>query len=228
VPDCNVTLLKKDGRTILFDAGAGGNFMPTAGKLVESLGVAGTEPASVTDVVFTHGHPDHLWGVLDDFNELIFPNASYHMGELVHTYWSNPDTVNSMPEERQSFAAGAATRLSALDGRVNLFKSGTEVLPGEEAMDTSGHTPGHMSFMLHGSTGKCCVTGDAISHAVLSFQRPDWPSGSDQDAAKGIDTRKQLLARLASENSLIVGYHLPNTGFGHVQKDGSAYRFVQV
>ena len=41
-PDCNVTLLRSGDRTILFDAGAGQEFMPTAGKLI----VRGCNPKS--------------------------------------------------------------------------------------------------------------------------------------------------------------------------------------
>ncbi|NBT31458.1 MAG: twin-arginine translocation signal domain-containing protein [Rhodobacteraceae bacterium] len=36
-PDCNVTLLRDGTNTVLFDVGAGPNFMPTAGKLLEAL-----------------------------------------------------------------------------------------------------------------------------------------------------------------------------------------------
>lgn len=225
-PPCNLTLLRKADWLAIFDAGAGANFMPTAGKLMESLAAANVDPAAVTDVVFTHAHPDHLWGILDDLDEVVFPNASFHIGASEWNYWRDPATVDKMPDERKSFAVGAQTRLAAIADKIKQFNAGDEVLPGVEAVDTAGHTPGHMSFMIHGSTDKLFVTGDAISHAVISMQRPDWPSGSDQDPAMGIATRKKLLDRLASETPRIVGFHLPAPGIGRVERKDAAYRFV--
>jgi glyoxylase-like metal-dependent hydrolase (beta-lactamase superfamily II) len=109
----------------------------------------------VTDVIFTHGHPDHLWGLIDDFDEIVFPNASFHMGRAEWDFWRDPGTVDAMPEERKTFAVGAQNRLAVLADMINLFEPGAEVVPGVEAVDTSGHTPGHMSFMLHGGTIRC-------------------------------------------------------------------------
>ena len=69
MPDCNVPVLKTSERLILFDVGSGQNFMPSAGRLLDNMADAGFDPAEVTDVVFTHCHPDHLWGLIDDFDE---------------------------------------------------------------------------------------------------------------------------------------------------------------
>ena len=225
-PDCNVTLLRRGDRLAIFDAGSGSNFRPTAGKLLEGMSAAGIDPADVTDVVFTHGHPDHLWGVLDDLDELVFPNAAYRMGRAEWDFWRDPATVDKMPDERKSFAVGAQTRMAAIAEKIELFAAGEEVLPGVEAVETAGHTPGHMSFMIHGANEKLFVVGDAISNAVISFQRPDWHSGTDQDPEQGAATRRALLDRLAAEQPRIIGYHLPHPGIGRVEKKDGAYRFA--
>ena len=226
LPDCNVPILKTPDRLIMFDVGSGSNFMPSAGRLLDNMAEAGFDPADVTDVVFTHGHPDHLWGLLDDFDEIVFPNASFHMGRAEWDFWRDPGTVDAMPEERKTFAVGAQNRLTVLEDMINLFEPGAEVLPGVEAVDTSGHTPGHMSFMLHGGSEPVLVAGDAITHFAVSFAHPDWPSGSDQDAEKGVQTRLRLLDRLAADKAALSAYHLPVPGEGRVERDGAAYRFV--
>lgn len=225
-PDCNVSILRRDGRLAIFDAGSGSNFMPTAGKLLDGLTAAGIDPGEVTDVIFTHGHPDHLWGILDDLDELVFPNAAYRMGKVEWDFWRDPATVEAMPEERKSFAVGAQTRLAAIAEKIALFGAGEEVIPGVEAVDTAGHTPGHMSFMIHGGSEKLFIVGDAISHAVISFQKPDWHSGSDQDPERGAKTRTALLDRLAAEKPRIIGYHLPHPGIGRVERKDAAFAFV--
>jgi glyoxylase-like metal-dependent hydrolase (beta-lactamase superfamily II) len=226
VPDCNVTLLKQGDRLTIFDAGAGSNFMPTAGKLLDSLAEAGIDPADVTDVVFTHAHPDHLWGVTDDFDELVFPNASFRIGRAEWDYWSSPETLSSVPEERQSFVVGAQNRFAAIEDRIAFIEPGDEVMPGVEAIDTAGHTPGHISFLVHAGSEPVLIVGDALTNVAISFAHPEWPSGSDQDPEMAIKTRRALLDRLAADRPRIVGFHLPHPGLGTVERHGGAYRFV--
>lgn len=225
-PPLNVPLLRSGNRVVLFDVGSGPNFMPSAGELGDNLASAGVDPADVTDVVFTHAHPDHLWGLIDDFDELVFANAAYHMGQAEWDYWRDPGTVDAIPEARKSFAVGAQNRLSYLEDMITLFKPGSEVVPGVEAVDTAGHTPGHMSFMLHGDGDPVLVAGDALLHQLISFEHPEWPSGSDQDPEQGVQTRLRLLDRLAADKARLTAYHLPAPGKGRVERVGGAYRYV--
>lgn len=225
-PDCNVVLWKTSDRVILFDTGAGSQFPVGGGELAASLEQAGIDPYDVTDIVFTHAHPDHLWGVLDDFDDLAFPDAQYHIGQQEWDYWLDSKTMGRTSDARKSFVVGAQNRLPLLSEQINLFNAGEEILPGIEAVATHGHTPGHMSFMLHSGSDSLMVVGDAIANAVLSFDHPSWPSGSDQDQALGVSTRLALLDRLSLDKSVLVGYHLPAPGIGHVERDGKAFRFV--
>jgi glyoxylase-like metal-dependent hydrolase (beta-lactamase superfamily II) len=225
-PDCNVTLYRNGDRLALFDVGSGPNFQPTAGELLTALEEAGVDPSDITDVIFTHGHPDHLWGVLDDFDDPLFSEAQYWVSETEWDYWRADDTLEKTPEARKSFVVGAQARLEAIEDQVAMMKPGMEVIPGVEAMDTSGHTPGHMSFMLHGNGESVLVLGDAITNSVISFERPDWLSGSDQDREKGAKTRLALLDRLATDKTRIIGYHLPHPGYGIAERKGNAYRFA--
>ena len=226
-PPCNLTLLRNAERVVLFDAGSGPTFMPSAGTLLENMDAAGVAADAVTDVVFTHGHPDHLWGVLDDFDDLVFPNASYHMGQVEWDYWRDPATVDTIGETRAAFAVGAARRLDAIEDRMSHFSDAAEVLPGIMAQASFGHTPGHMSFMVGGDSDALMIGGDAIGNHHLAFARPGWASGADQDPDLGAQTRQRLLDRLAHEQTLLMGFHLPNGGLGRVARDGDSYRFVR-
>ena len=65
----NVVVVRSGGRTILIDAGIGadpGLNLPRAGRLIQRLEAAGVDLASVTDVVLTHLHMDHVGGLLGD------------------------------------------------------------------------------------------------------------------------------------------------------------------
>jgi glyoxylase-like metal-dependent hydrolase (beta-lactamase superfamily II) len=94
------------------------------------------------------------------------------------------------------------------------------------AHDTPGHTPGHMAFELRQGSEAVMVVGDAIANDHLALARPDWASGSDQDAEQGIATRLRLLDQLANDKMAMVGFHLPEGGLGRVERNGDAYRFV--
>lgn len=226
-PPCNVTLLQTDSRNILFDVGAGPEFMSSAGFLLDALGAAGLTPDDITDVVFTHAHPDHIWGLVDDFDDLLFTNARYMIGQAEWDYWTDPDTVNTIDSGRTTFAVGAARRLARIADQVTFFQDGQEILPGVAARATFGHTPGHMAFEVRQGNDAIMILGDCIGNHHLAFDHPDWKSASDQDTDMGVATRMALLDQLAHEQMQILGFHLPNTGIGRVEKADSAYRFVQ-
>jgi len=222
---CNITLWRHGDALVLFDVGAGGAFMDSAGQLLDGLEAAGVAAEDITDVVITHAHPDHLWGLVDDFDELVFPEANYHMHESEWDFWWADDTVDKMPEARKVFAVGAKNRFNYLADRIQLFSNGDEPVSGVEAVLTAGHTPGHTSFALHSEGNSAMVIGDALTHPVLAFEKTSWLNASDHDPLLAAESRKGLLDRLATDKTPIIGYHLPYPGLGQVQRDVSAYRF---
>ncbi len=225
-PECNLALYQDGSRNVLFDVGSGPDFMPTAGAVINSLEAAGLAPEDITHVLFTHAHPDHIWGLLDDFDELIFADATYMMGRAEWDYWWHPETVNSIGDARAAFAVGAKRRMEVIEDSVVLFDDGEEILPGIAAMATHGHTPGHMSFQLRGGSESALVLGDAIGNHHVAFRKPDWISGSDQDGNMAATTRHMLFDRIMAEQMQVVGFHLPQGGMGRVDRDAEGYFFV--
>lgn len=226
-PECNVTLFRDGERTVLFDVGAGPDFQPSAGRLAENLDAAGVAFEDVTHVVFTHAHPDHIWGLLDEFDEPLFPEATYMMGRAEWDYWWNPETVNTIGEARAAFAVGARRRMEVIEETVVRFDAGEEILPGIAAVGSFGHTPGHMAFEVRSGNESALIVGDAIGNHHVAFARPDWPSGSDQDMETAIKARLMLLDRLAGEQMPVIGFHLPGGGIGRVERVADrSYRFV--
>ena len=225
-PPCNLTLLRQEDRLVLFDAGSGSGFMPSAGELLTSLEAEGLTPEDITHVVFTHAHPDHLWGILDDFDEPVFPQAKLMIGQAEWEYWTDPNTVDTIGEARASFAVGAARRLAAIEEQISFFNGGEEILPGVMAHATPGHTPGHMAFEIRDGSSAVMVGGDAIGNEHVAFERPDWASGADQDTDLGAKTRMRLLDQLATDDIALLGFHLPHGGLGRVERAGDAFRFV--
>lgn len=225
-PECNLALYRDGTNTVLFDVGSGPDFMPTAGTIVDSLDALGLAPEDITHVVFTHAHPDHIWGLLDEFDDPLFYEATYMMGRAEWDYWWNPETVNTIGEARAAFAVGAKRRMEAIEDAVVLFDNGEEILPGIAAVSTPGHTPGHMAFEVRQGSDAALIVGDAIGNHHVAFRKPGWESGSDQDAGTAVTTRKMLFDRLTSEQMSVVGFHLPNGGLGRVERDDDGYRFL--
>ncbi|MCB1528835.1 MAG: MBL fold metallo-hydrolase [Hyphomicrobiaceae bacterium] len=226
-PPTNVTLIKTGDDVILIDAGSGPNFMPTAGKLSANLDAAGIDPDSITKVVFTHGHPDHLWGVLDDFEEEArFANATHLIGANEWDYWFSEDAEKGLPADRATFVPAARRRITAIEGKAQRIKAGDEIIPGLSVFDTPGHTQGHLSLQLTAGGDNLVVLGDALIHPIISFEHPDWRPAADHVPEQAVETRKKLLEKLVAEKSRVIGYHLPFPGIGRVEKKDGAYAYV--
>ena len=225
-PPCNVTLMRQGERTILFDVGSGPDFSPNSGILLDSLEALEVAPESVTDIVFTHAHPDHLWGLLDDFDDPLFPEATYMIGKTEWDYWMNPNTIDEIGEARVSFALGAKRRLELIEDQITFFADGDEIMSGAMARSTFGHTPGHMAFEIRKGSESLMIVGDCIGNDHIAFAKPEWNSGSDQDQETASATRVTLLDQLAHEKMQIIGYHLAGNGIGYVDKMSDGYLFV--
>lgn len=100
------------------------------------------------------------------------------------------------------------------------------MVPGIGAIDTAGHTPGHVSYEVRVGGEPFVVVGDALTHPVPSFARPDWAAGFDQDGPTAAASRRRLLGKLVSEKLPLAAYHLPRGGLGRVEQSGAAYRFI--
>jgi Metallo-beta-lactamase superfamily len=79
----NVVVVRSGGQTVLIDSGLGADpdlNLPRAGRLVRRLEAAGVDLASVTDVVMTHMHMDHVGGLLvDGVRERLRPDLRVHL-----------------------------------------------------------------------------------------------------------------------------------------------------
>ena len=225
-PPCNVTLMRRGDRTILFDVGSGPDFAPNSGILLDSLAALDVAPEDVTDIVFTHAHPDHLWGLLDDFDDPLFAQATYMIGKSEWDYWINPNTVDEIGDARVSFAVGANRRLKLIEDNITFFEDGHEILPGVAARATFGHTPGHMAVEIRDGSETVMILGDCIGNHHVAFAKPEWNSGSDQDEETAANTRVALMDQLSHEKMRIIGYHLVGNGVGYVEKSQDGYVFV--
>lgn len=222
----NVAIVKTPDALILVDTGGGTDFMPSIGKLPDNLEAAGIAAATVTHVIFTHAHADHLWGVVDPLDGSRYANARHVMADAEFDYWTKPGRETEVPEMFKLMAIGTARRLQALGEGIERVRPGIELVPGVHLLDTAGHTPGHMSVLLSSGGEQLLIGGDVLTSPVFSFENPDWRWGSDMQPDVAIATRRRTLAMLAADKTPLLGYHLPWPGLGRVEAKDGAYRFV--
>jgi glyoxylase-like metal-dependent hydrolase (beta-lactamase superfamily II) len=218
-------VLKSGSDIVLIDTGTGGMMGPTAGLLAESLKAAGVAPDAITKVVYTHLHPDHLWGTVGKDGKVAFANASFHIAENELNFWGKPDLLATMPKDMEGMIKNTQGQIAAIKDKIVTFKTGAELLPGINVIDTAGHTPGHVSFELAGGDG-LVIVGDAIAVPKVFFAHPDWAFGFDADGAAAGKSRRMLLDMAASGKKQMLGYHWPYPGLGRAEAKDGAFAYV--
>ncbi len=221
----NVTLLEIDGRRVLVDAGMGGTWMNTGGKLADALMAAGIDPNSIDHVVLTHAHPDHLWGVVDDFdNTLRFPNAAYTIPDREFAFWMSP-TAPEAAGAHEGVTAGARRVLKMIEPKLTRAAAEAQVLPGVTFLDAAGHTPGQCAVFVQSGTQKLLIATDTLFHPVVSVVHPHWQPAQDMDGEMAVATRRRLLDFAATEQARVVAYHIADVT-GGIVRAGTGYMWV--
>ena len=98
-----------------------------------------------------------------------------------------------------------------------------EVMPGVKAMDTSGHTPGHVSFMLEQDGENMMILGDLIHFPAIQLPIPEVAVVFDVDPAKAIQTRKRVFDFVSENNISVAGMHIPFPGIMSIKKAAEGY-----
>jgi len=223
----NTMIVNTGKKLVLIDTGTGGKFQATSGSLVANLKAAGYQPEQVDTIIFTHLHPDHLWGATSAKGDtIVFPNAEYVVSETEYAFWSAPALPSQVPADIKQMVEATQQTLKAIASRVRRIKSGAEIMTGITSLDTPGHTPGHISVQISSGSDTLIVAGDVVANPTLSFRNPGWGIGFDMDQAQAAKTRTAFLDRCIADRVQIASYHLPFPALGHVLRDGSAYRWA--
>ena len=201
------TVVNSGAELVLFDTGQ------SSGDITAALGAAGYAPNQIDIVVITHMHGDHIGGLMHE-GSVTFPNARYVTGALEFDAWAGMGS--------QKFDSN----MKPLAEKTTMLAPDASIISGITAVESFGHTPGHMTYMIESDVQMLLIAADFANHYVWSLAHPDWEVKFDMDKAAAAATRRKLLDMLSTDRIPFVGYHMPWPAVGYVDKHGDGYHYV--
>lgn len=193
---------------------------------LEALTQAGYPRETIDTVVCTHLHVDHVgWNTMLVEGRWLptFPNARYLIGREDHDQCV---AVGATGDGESGFMPGSVFADSIQPifdaGLVDLVPADHVICEEVALLPTPGHTPGHVSVVISSGTHRALITGDTIHHPS-QLVHTEWNSGADGDPRRAIDTRRDLLARMADSDTLVIGTHWSGRSAGRVTRRDGVY-----
>ncbi len=203
----------------------------TGGRVQRHLQAAGIASADIDTVILTHGHVDHIGGLLDGAGRLAYPNARYYMPKTDWDFWTTVPNLARLPlptTVQLLLLSTARRNLPLIRDRVTLVAPGTEIVPGIRTIAAPGHTPGHVALVVSSGNDQLLHVCDAPGHYTLGLDHPDWYQAFDVLPAAAVASRRRLLDRAAAERTLTMASHFPWPSIGHIVPTGTAWRFEPI
>lgn len=229
----NVLVVKSKDRLILLDTGLAVFAGPTQGYLPKSLAGAGFKAANFTDVILSHAHTDHIGGLVDKQNKLVFSNAAIHIAKVEYDFWQQAtlmDFRKSPAYQMQDFVRQTIRDiqrvLSHLAPKPKFIDTGKE-LHGIFSFELApGHTPGLTMTTIGSKNEKLIFIADLIHSDALLFAHPEWGFFGNTALQQAVANRMNVLQQLSALKIKTLAYHLPWPGLGHVRQKGTAFDWV--
>jgi glyoxylase-like metal-dependent hydrolase (beta-lactamase superfamily II) len=226
VAEENCLVINTGAKLVLIDSGIGSSkiFGQGAGRLAANLRAAGIRPEDIDAVLLTHGHIDHLSGLVGDDGKPAFPNAQLMMSKTEYDFWTDEAKTSATGVFKLLVDAARKNLLPHRD-RLTFLESGKDAYTGIQALATPGHTPGHTSYLIASGGERYLYTGDVVSNSVISLEKPAWAFSFDGDPKLAAATRVRTLDMAVADKLTLIAYHFAFPGIGNVARNAAAYRF---
>jgi len=193
------------GRVILIDTGAEQHICEQRGHRylrcpTEGLAALGYAPDSVTDVIVTHMHWDHL-GHLDRF-----PNAQIYVHKHEMSHATGCAMCHAHLRRPYDVEQVCSLIVALYKGRVSFTEATADIAPGICLHHVGGHTPGLQVVQVQTKRGKVVLASDALHYFANSMLSNPYPVVVNvQDYLNGL----VLIEKLADDPDLIIPGHDP-------------------
>ncbi len=209
---------------ILVDTGVGANM--TGGQVRPRLARLGIDPATISTILVTHAHVDHVSGLIDEHGGAYFPAADIVLHEAEAGFWLDDAKEAAAPEAMKGAFATARNALTPYRSRLKLLKDGQEAAPGIRIQHLPGHTPGHSGWLLEQGSDALLIWGDIVHLPGLQFREPRAGVAFDADREQAHATRARVFDMASTDRLRVCGMHLDFPAFGHVVREAEGYRFI--
>lgn len=208
-------LVRSGDRTVLVDLGVGPRRLLgiEGGSFLRSLAGLGVSPSQVTDVVFTHLHLDHVGWASDSEGRPVFPGATYRAAGADWDHF-----VVEHPGAEADILRPAA-------GRFEMWDGGGPVLPGIDALEAPGHTPGSTVIVLGSGRERAMLLGDVV-HCPIELVDDEWEAMFDVDPELARRTRTKLNRELEGSDIPVAAAHFDGLAFGRLLRGQGRRRWV--
>lgn len=225
----NATYVDTGEHKVLIDTGAGVELGEGLAQLPDHLRTLGVEPEEIDTVIITHAHLDHIGGIVNADGNLTFANAQYYISDPEWQFWTAPEVdlspLRVSDEFKASFVAGARKHLMPIADRVTLFGSDQEIVPGIRALAAPGHTPGQAVLQITSENQQLLITADVFFNQAFDLAHPDWQTAFDLDPEAAAATRRRILDQVVEQKTLVLAFHMPFPGLGHIRSREDAYEW---
>jgi glyoxylase-like metal-dependent hydrolase (beta-lactamase superfamily II) len=222
----NPMVVNTGSKLVLIDTGYGPGIAPTVGLLPQALAGAGFDPKAIDIVLISHMHGDHINGIKNPDGSLAFPNAEIKVPSVDWAHWMSDENMAKATDGFQKGSFGFTRKIFGdMKSKVTRFEWKQEVAPGITAVESSGHTPGHTSFVIASGKNSLFLQADVSIVPALFLRHPDWHVMFDSEPEKAVATRRRVYDMASADKLLVAGYHFPFPGIGHIEKAGTGYHF---
>lgn len=199
-------------------------FSNLQGPFLEDLAAAGYPRETITKVICTHLHSDHVgWNTMKVGNKFMptFPNARYLFGKKEYDAWQSMKRDPTNHHDMRHIVDAVEPVMEA--GLVDFIEPTASLTDEVSLFPTPGHTPGHVSVRIRSGGQEAIITGDMMHHP-LQFAEPDYANNFDLDPEHALRTRKGFYDQVADTDVLVIGTHFCDPTSGYVTRDGERWK----